>query len=82
MAVNQEKRTLLHMACLHFADGQHEVGKRLVRLLLDKGVNPGTLDVLSKKAMDYVAPHSAIHQLLLKPPGELCSVFGRGGGER
>ena len=69
-AINREKRTLLHSACLQFGDGTHEVGLQLVRLLLEKGVNPAAIDVLSKKAVDYVAPRSPISNMLLRPPGE------------
>ena len=69
-AINHEKRTLLHLVCLQFGDGAHEVGRQLVRLLLEKGVDPAAMDVLSKKAVDYVAPHSPIRSMLLKPPGE------------
>ena len=35
----------------------------------------GCMYILSKKVMDYVKPHSAIHQLLLNVPGELWSVL-------
>ena len=69
-AINREKRTLLHSACLQFGDGAHEVGRQLVRLLLEKGVDPAAGDVLLKKAVDYVTPHSPISNMLLKPPGE------------
>ena len=65
-AINREKRTLLHSACLQFGDGTHKVGLQLVRLLLEKGVNPAAIDVLSKKAVDYVAPRSPISNMLLK----------------
>ena len=69
-AINHKKRTLLHLACLRFRDSAHEVGRQLVRLLLEKGVDPAAVDVLSKKAVDYLAPHSPIRNMLLKPPGE------------
>ena len=52
------------------SSGHHEVGLQLVRLLLEKGVNPAAIDVLSKKAVDYVAPRSPISNMLLKSLGE------------
>ncbi|KAL8569952.1 hypothetical protein ACOMHN_056384 [Nucella lapillus] len=69
VAVNNENRTLLHAVCLHFGDGQHAVGRQLVELLLEKGLNPASTDVMVKKAHDYVAPQSAMHKMLLRGPG-------------
>lgn len=69
-ARNKEKRTLLHAICLEFPGGNHQFGQKLVRLLLEKKFDPSIRDILGKKPMEYLAPQSAMYQLLMKPPGE------------
>nr|KAG5695001.1 hypothetical protein BaRGS_024184 [Batillaria attramentaria] len=71
VAVNKEKRTLLHAACLQFGDGVHEVGKQLVKLLMEKGFDPMLRDVLQKKPVDYLAPRSPMSLLLARSPGDM-----------
>jgi hypothetical protein len=55
---------------MFFSDGTNESGRRLVELLLERGVNPTLVDLVGKKAIDYLAPRSPISEMLLKPPGK------------
>ena len=74
-AVNGQYQTLLHEACRLDNGCRRAVSERLVRLLLDRGVNPDLRDQHSKTAADYLSPDSSVRKLLRAQPGLYCCFY-------